>query len=120
MDKVGWAKRIKQVNNFSNQVNTMIEIMSKNKCGIYKRDELEKIIPNLIEVVHFIDNNIFIKEKTGKGLKRLTKFNYGFDAIEIYDYFELVKKIDEYNENLEFIEKLGDYYETRKEASKGT
>ena len=37
MDKVGWAKRIKQVNNFSDQVNTMIEIMSKNKCGIYNQ-----------------------------------------------------------------------------------
>lgn len=101
MDKVGWAKRIKQVNNFSDQVNTMIEIMSKNKCGIYKRDELEKAIPNLIEVVHFIDSNIFIKETTGKGLKRLTKFNYGFDAIEIYDYFEKLNKINKTIENLE-------------------
>ena len=99
--KIGWAKKNKQVNNFSNQVDKMIEIMLKNDCGIYKRDKLEEVIPNLIEVVHFIDNNKFIKENTGKGLKRLTKFNYKFDAIEIYDYFELFNRINNQNENLD-------------------
>lgn len=83
------VKRHKAINQFSSEVDKAINILKDLDFGIYKRDILS--VENIIDVVTFIEANIFIKEQTGKGIKLLNKFNYGYDAIEIYDYY---KKLD--------------------------
>lgn len=83
------VKRHKAINKFSSEVDKAINILKDLDFGIYKRDILK--VENIIEVIAFIDNNVFIKEQIGKGIKLLNKFNYGYDAIEIYDYY---KKMD--------------------------
>lgn len=83
------VKRHKAVNRFSSEVNKAINRLKDLDFGIYKRDVLQ--VENVVDVVTFIEANIFIKEQTGKGIKLLSKFSYGYDGIEIYDYY---KKLD--------------------------
>jgi len=83
------VKRHKAINKFSSEVDKAINILKDLDFGIYKRDILK--VEKIIDVVTFIDNNVFIKEQTGKGIKLLSKFNYGYDGIEIYNHY---KKLD--------------------------
>ena len=85
-NEISPVKRHRSINQFSYEVDEAINVLKDLDFGIYKRDVLK--IENITDVVTFIDANIFIKEQTGKGIKLLNKFNYGYEAIEIYDYYE--------------------------------
>lgn len=85
------VKRHKAINQFSSEVDKAINILKYLDVGIYKRDVLQ--VENIVDVVTFIENNIFIKEQTGKGIKLLSKFSHGYDGIEIYDYYKRLEYI---------------------------
>ena len=85
------VRRHKVINQFSSEVDKAINILKDLDFGTYKRDVLQ--VENIVDVVTFIENNIFIKEQTGKGIKLLTKFSYGYNGIEIYDYYKRLEYI---------------------------